>query len=234
VAPWVLNATAGLLLAVAPAQATPPPVPPGPPITVPAEVKGDVGDFISVPATTAGKEVRWLCPDRGLRVFPADLLKDTKTAVVTAPAAGVFRLYAYTAVDGSPTPAVLCTVTVGPPAPPPPPPPDPNDPFTSALKAAYAAEPDPAKAQQLASLAALYRQAAELAATADLTDFGSLFDTMARAAATLGVAGKLPGIQAVVQAELKRVLPSARSAPLDRALAKATFLKVAAALEASK
>lgn len=98
-------------------------------IKLPEKVVGNPGTFISVPATTTGKVVKWYPLDAGLNLFPTDLLKDTKTAVVVAPAAGTYRLLAWTAdADGLPTDASLCTIVVGT-GPPPPPPPPPNSPF---------------------------------------------------------------------------------------------------------
>jgi hypothetical protein len=98
-----------------------------PGLKVPAEAKGEVGDWITIPATTDGKIVRWVPIDSGLKVFPIELMKDSKTAVVHAPKAGIFRLMAYTAIGGEPTQPVTCIVVVGSPVPPTPPdPPDPG------------------------------------------------------------------------------------------------------------
>lgn len=102
----------------------------GPAIKLPAEVRGEVGAFVRVPADTPGKEVRWFPADKGLNVFPSDLLKDSRTAVVTAPAAGRFRLIAYTAAGDVPSLPAECIVIVGeaPPVPPGPVPPGPVPP----------------------------------------------------------------------------------------------------------
>lgn len=88
-------------------------------LTLPAEVKGDPGAFLSVPATTDGKVVRWVALDAGLNIFPVELLKDSKTAVVTAPK-GRYRLLAYTALGDVPSAPAICTVIIGeaPPVPP--------------------------------------------------------------------------------------------------------------------
>jgi len=97
-------------------------------LTLPAEVKGDPGAFLSVPATTDGKVVRWVALDAGLNIFPVELLKDSKTAVVTAPK-GRYRLLAYTALGDVPSAPAICTVIIGeaPPIPPGPGPgPDPG------------------------------------------------------------------------------------------------------------
>ena len=64
-------------------------------LTLPAEVKGDPGAFLSVPATTDGKAVRWVALDPGLNVFPVELLKSSMTAVVSGPK-GRYRLLVQT------------------------------------------------------------------------------------------------------------------------------------------
>lgn len=99
-------------------------------IKLPEKVTGDVGDFVTVTAVTDGKEVRWWSPDSGLALFPAQLLKDSKSTVVVGKKAGTYRLLAWTSVGGQPSDAAVTTVVIGldpPPTPPDPPhPPDPD------------------------------------------------------------------------------------------------------------
>lgn len=99
-------------------------------VKLPAEARGEVGSFIKVPADTEGKEVRWYSPDKGLQVFPVELLKDSKTAVVTATTPGRYRLVAWTAKGDVPSDPAICVVIVGdaPPIPPVPPDPGPKPP----------------------------------------------------------------------------------------------------------
>lgn len=98
-------------------------------IKLPAEAKGEPGAFVKIPADTDGKEVRWYSPDKGLQVFPVELLKDSKTAVVTANAPGRYRLIAWTAKGDVPSDPAICVVVIGDappdPGPNPPKPPDP-------------------------------------------------------------------------------------------------------------
>ena len=61
-------------------------------LKLPAEVKGAPAEFLRVPADTDGKVVRWIVLDKGLSLFPTDLLKDTRTAVVVAREPGRYRL----------------------------------------------------------------------------------------------------------------------------------------------
>lgn len=101
-------------------------------LKLPDNVHGDVSDFIPITATTNCKVVRWYAIDTGLRLFPPDLLKDTRTAVVVASTPGTYRLLAYTATpDGSLSEPAICLVTIAgptPPVPPGPTPPGPNPP----------------------------------------------------------------------------------------------------------
>ena len=100
-------------------------------LTLPAEVRGNPGEFVTVPATTDGKSVQWLTMDAGLNVFPVTLLKDSKTAVVTSTVKGRYRLLAYTAKGDMPSAPAICVVVIGeaPPVPPGPgPKPDPTPP----------------------------------------------------------------------------------------------------------
>lgn len=116
-------------------------------LTLPAEVKGQPGAFVAVAAQTKGKTVKWFTPDPGLNVFPAHLLKDTKTTVVTALRPGSYRLYAYSAIGSEPTDPALCLVVISdglPPDPKPEPKPEPPAPPTLAayLKLALAKDGD--------------------------------------------------------------------------------------------
>lgn len=151
----------------------------GPSISLPKEVKGDVGDWIVVEATTDGKQVRWVAMSSALKVFPTQLLKDSKSAVVQANRPGRYRLLAYTAVGDVPSDPVITYIVVTngpdpepptppdpkPPGPTPPvppvppgPPPDPVDAFTAKIRAALASDPGtaPDKAKHAAALSGFY------------------------------------------------------------------------------
>jgi hypothetical protein len=122
-----------LLLGVLPALAAPPVV------SVPAEVKGDVGAFVAVrTAVTDAKVVEFYSPDAGLNLFPADLLADKTATVVTASKAGKYRLVCYSGNADGPSKPVVVTVVIGdvPVKPDPPKPDEPKDP-PPAPKAVY-------------------------------------------------------------------------------------------------
>jgi hypothetical protein len=97
-----------------------------PKLTLPEVVTGKAGAFIKVSATTNGREVRWQALDDGLNVFPGEMLKDSKSTVVTGEA-GDHRLMAYTALADVPSDPAVCIVRItGPPKPEPKPDPRPE------------------------------------------------------------------------------------------------------------
>ncbi len=136
-------------------------------LTLPAKVTGQPGDFITVPAVTTGTIVKWVSLDAGLKLFPIDLLKNTKTAVVMGPT-GSYRLLCYTADKDGPSDPAICTVVIGdaPPGPTPPgPTPVPVTPLTKTLQAAYALDSDIDRVDSLAFLATTYKGLATRALT---------------------------------------------------------------------
>jgi len=87
-------------------------------LTLPATVKGDPGQFIQVPSDTDCTTIKWFCIDPNLNLFPVDLLKNTKTAIVTGNTPGAYRLMAIGAKADVPTDPAICVVTInGPPVP---------------------------------------------------------------------------------------------------------------------
>lgn len=110
-----------VLLVPTPALSAPPK------LVLPPEVRGDVGAFVPIPAVTDGKTVTWKVIDPGLNMFPAELLKDTKTAVVSSAVAGRYRVIAVTAAGDEVSQFAETLVVIGNAAKPPPtdPPPQP-------------------------------------------------------------------------------------------------------------
>jgi len=216
-------------------------------VKLPATVAARPGRLTVLHAETNGKTVRWVSLSEGADVLPYL----ANSAIFSAPLAGRYQVLAYTALDDTPSDPATTTVVVaeGPPAPPGPTPPTPvppeptppapTDPFVQALQAAYAGEQDAGKATSLARLASLYRAGAKASQDPAVTTWGALFDTMTAAAKSpaLDVAGKLPAVQKVVQAELTKALSVNRDQPLNsggRALAERQFERVAAALDRVK
>ncbi len=220
-------------------------------LTLPTEVKGSPGDFVTIKAETQGKIVRWYAPDPGLSLFPSELLRDTKVAVVVGRVAGRYRLVAYTAEGDAPSAPAETVIILGdvppgpippgpgptPPGPTPPTPPAPVDPLVQKLQAAYAAETDAGKAALLPKLAAVYRHGSEVSQTNAVATWDGLFGAMTRKAAEQGVAGRLLGLQKVLRDDVLNTFPTERTKPMDfagRELAKTTLARAAALLESVK
>lgn len=115
-------------------QPVPDVLPPAPPpqsdalptISIPEKVTGKKGQWIKIPATTNGGEVRWVSLTDGLSVFPTELLKSSATGIVSAIEDGEYRVLAYTALGNVPSDPVECLVVIGVGPRPPPVPPDPK------------------------------------------------------------------------------------------------------------
>lgn len=204
-------------------------------LTLPDKITGQPGAFIQVPATTTGAVVKWYAVDPGLNLFPVDLLKNTKTAVVVAPNAGSYRLLAYTSDASGPSDPAVCTITVVSPTPPvpptPPTPPTPTDPFTQAVQAAYAKEASPDKAKQVAYLASVYQGAGSLLTQGMTAQV--LFQQLSAAIhnPTLGIpAGSLPLVSQVIGNDEAIVFGTDPNKIIDINAAKVAFAKYAVAL----
>jgi len=178
-------------------------------LKLPEKVEGSPSTFITVKAETLGKVVKWKALDPGLSVFPTELLKDSKTAVVVAATKGKFRLLAVTAAADEPSdPAiVIVDTTGGKPTPPTPPdgptPPDPDvpDALVKALQSTYAGTRD---AEALEGLKAFYAEAGDADFLASIKTWKHLHDTLGSAASKLGIKGKLPAVQGILANEMKK------------------------------
>lgn len=120
--------------------------------------------------------------------------------------------------------------------PPPDPPPGPvDDPLTATLQAALDKE-TPADKKLLPKLAALYRQSVATANDPATKTAGDLLTTMHGAAQTL-IGASLPNVRQALSVELKSLLPTVASTPLDatiRATAAAEFTRIAGILSSLK
>lgn len=187
-------------------------------IKLPGEVRGPIGAFIQVPAETSDSYVSWLSLDAGLNLFPTSLLKDTKTAVVTATQPGRYRLSAVTAKGDKPSEFAQTVIVVGdappvPPGPNPPPGPTPTPAtdFEKAVFSAYALDPATDKVHTK-TLAKLYRAAAKQSMEDKLLvkviDIFNAVQTVRKG--TIGEA--LLKTRTVVNAEFAKSLPNAATA----------------------
>lgn len=232
----------------APTPPAPAPTPlPSATLTLPAMLSGEPGEWVTVQADSSTEAIEWdVAPRTPLitqRAEKSVTLEPRKPGVylVTArvvSAAAIAKAQCTVTIAGTPVPPVPVPPGPAPPNPPAPNPPGPTDPFTASLQAAYTADTAADKAATKTNLAALYRQAANTATTdTTLLLWGGLWEKMAAAAQTLGVAGKLPAVQSLIAADEKTVFPVLRVAPLDqagRATASKEFMKISTALEAVK
>ena len=211
-----------------------------PVVSLPKEVSGEVGDFIRVKSDTDCKEVRWYAADRGLRLFPPDLLRDSRTAIVSSASPGRYRLIAWTARADIPSLAAECLVVVGQPGPgpgpdpppPPPPPPDPNQALTESIRTALAAETEAAKVPNTQKLAALFQSAADQVRTSDKSTVYEFYQALRAARATM-MGEAIPLVRRAVGNYLDGILPKTTDAPLDataRNNCADAFLRVASLL----
>jgi len=215
----------------------------GPSLVLPKEVKGEPGAFLRIAAETPGKVVKWRVVDGGLNLFPVDLLRDSKVAVVVALKPGRYRLQAVTALADEPSDIVETVVVVGnapPPGPDPvppgpdPTPPDPADPLAKALQTLYVATADPDKAKHVKALASIYRQGAEFISTGDIATAGDLFGRLSTVSASLLPRVAIQSLRDEIANELKKTLPANPATALTaehRATAKKLFIRLASILE---
>jgi len=184
------------------------------PPTLPKEVTGAPGSFISVPAKTDCPQVRWYSPDHGLNVFPVHLLRDSKTAVVTAQQPGRYRLLAVVAHESEPSTFAVCTVVVGDAPGPGPTPPGPNPPtpptdlLLAKLQKAYDGISDADKPKHAEALQGLYSECAKIAMDAKIKTAGDLYKVMSSASARLLPRDALRPLREVVQKELDQTFPT--------------------------
>jgi hypothetical protein len=154
-------------------------------LVVPAEVRGEVAEFVTVIATTEGKVVRYVALDAGLQVFPSSLLANQRATVVTSAKPGRYRLLAYTSVADVPTEPVITTVIIGSSTPPVPPP---IDTLADALGGIYGGSQERDKAATLARLLTLYRAAPATIRSPTITTTEQLYSAMVAARKTAGIA----------------------------------------------
>jgi hypothetical protein len=128
-------------------------------INLPPEIHGMPGAFISIPSATDGKQVQWVVLDKGLNLFPVELLKDSKTCVVTTTIEGRYRVLAYTAAGDNPSkPAITLVIIGSPPAPEP----EPDNPeeaskLSREIRSIYRALNEDDKQGKALKLAAVYK-----------------------------------------------------------------------------
>lgn len=207
-------------------------------LTFPPQIKGDVGQFIPIqPTVCAGLEVQYFALD-AVSVFPASLLSDKKATVVVATRPGKYRLVAWTAVDGKPTPGVVITVEVGggtvipvPPEPQPKPPqPDINpdsDPLYLDLQSILGGLQEPEQKRNLALLASVFDRSSRITGVQTV---GQLYAEMRKLSAATLRPDVLEAVRGRVGAEVKAGIGDLADGPVDPAKYGPLFSRIGAVL----
>lgn len=183
-----------------------------PTIELPLKVSGQPGAFISVPAKTESKIVKWVPIDKGLNIFPVDLLKDSRTLVVTSHSQGTYRLLAYTGDGFGPSEPAFTLVVIGdedPDAPP-----SPVDPSTSEIKNAASKEDK----DQVKWLCMFYEELAKECSKPDYEILGDIFKTAKVAINKQFMNNELSALRDVIGKRLNDRLPKDGSLKLDQKL----------------
>jgi hypothetical protein len=206
-------------------------------LKLPAEVRGEVGSFVTILAETSGKVVKFYPLDPGLSVFPPALLANTKATVVVSAQPGRYRVLAYTASGDTPSDPVLCTVVIGgaPPAPVPPSPVPPSpvppapDALALSLRSIYGGLQEAGKAQTVATLAKVFR-AVDPSTVATLGQLESTLRAQSRGIPTTAI----QPIRETIAEHLRSTLGEVPEMVIDEALrakARAELARVATILE---
>lgn len=145
-------------------------------ITLPPQIIGMPGAFISIPSTTDCKQVQWVVLDKGLNLFPVELLKDSKTCVVTTMVEGRYRVLAYTAAGDNPSKPAITLVIIGSPPNPEPEPENPQEAskLSREIRAIYRALNEDNKLLKAQNLAIVYKLLASIAKDKQIITCGEL------------------------------------------------------------
>ena len=202
-------------------------------LTLPAEIRGEPGTFITISADTKGTIVRYVPLDAGLQVFPAHLLADKKSTVVLSLTPGRYRVLGYTAVDGNPTEPAVVSVVIGDRPTPPDQVPD-HVALLSALSGIWGGHVERDKQAKLDQLIATYRSIEGITADEQIRTTDALMRACVEARKKSGLADDaiLPIRQRITE-EWTRALGDG-DAPLTpelRARARGVAIKVLRALE---
>jgi len=202
-------------------------------LTLPAEIRGEPGTFITISADTKGTIVRYVPLDAGLQVFPAHLLADKKSTVVLSLTPGRYRVLGYTAVDGNPTEPAVVSVVIGDRPTPPDQVPD-HAALLSALSGIWGGHVERDKQGKLDQLIATYRSIEGITADEQIRTTDALMRACVEARKKSGLADDaiLPIRQRITE-EWTRALGDG-DAPLTpelRARARGVSIKVLRALE---
>ena len=200
-------------------------------VTLPQEIHGQPGQFISIPSVTDCKSVQWVVLDAGLNLFPVELLRDTTTAVVSANSPGKFRVLAYAAKGDQASKPVITTVIIG--DPPEPAPDETTSKLIRELKSLYVSLSEDDKAGKVTKLSGLYASFASTVKGEEVQTAGELLGLCKEATARVLSPSDLREIRVRLQSEMAG-FPTDPDEKLDDKIKKVIsgkFMEISKALE---
>ncbi len=200
-------------------------------VTIPLEIHGQPGQFISIPSVTDCKSVQWVVLDAGLNLFPVELLRDTTTAVVSANSPGKFRVLAYAAKGDVASKPVITTVIIG--DPPEPLPDETTSKLTRELKSLYVSLSEDDKAGKVTKLSGLYASFASTVKGEEVQTAGELLGLCKEATARVLSPSDLREIRVRLQSEMAG-FPTLPDEKLDDKIKKVIsgkFMEISRSLE---
>ena len=205
-------------------------------VTLPPEIHGMPGSFISIPATSDSKSIQWVVLDTGLNLFPVELLRDTTTAVVTTTLPGKYRVLAYCAkMDQASKPAFTTVIIGDAPDPNPNPDPESTSKLERDLKAVYKALNEANKQEKAIKLAALYKSLGKAVLGNDVKTAGEVLMLAKEASSRVLNPSDLAEIRFRLQSEMQGAgFPEDPSKELDDTLRKSMskkFMEISSVLE---
>lgn len=200
-------------------------------VTLPQEIYGQPGQFISIPSVTDCKSVQWVVLDVGLNLFPVELLRDTTTAVVSANNSGKYRVLAYAAKGDQASKPVITTVIIG--NPPEPMPDETTSKLIRELKSLYVSLSEDDKAGKVTKLSGLYASFASTVKGEEVQTAGELLGLCKEATARVLSPSDLREIRVRLQSEMAG-FPTDPDAKLDDKIKKmisGKFMEISRSLE---
>ena len=200
-------------------------------VTLPQEIYGQPGQFISIPSVTDCKSVQWVVLDAGLNLFPVELLRDTTTAVVSANNSGKFRVLAYAAKGDQASKPVITTVIIG--DPPEPAPDETTSKLIRELKSLYVSLSEDDKQGKVTKLSGLYSSFASTVKGEEVQTAGELLGLCKEATSRVLSPSDLREIRVRLQSEMAG-FPTDPDAKLDDKIKKmisGKFMEISKALE---
>ena len=200
-------------------------------VSIPSEIHGQPGQFISIPSVTDCKSVQWVVLDQGLNLFPVELLRDTTTAVVSANSPGKFRVLAYAAKGDQASKPVITTVIIG--DPPEPIPDETTSKLQKELKSLYVSLTEDDKQGKVNKLSGLYSSFASTVKGEEVQTAGELLALCKEATGRVLSPSDLREIRVRIQSEMSG-FPTDPDAKLDDKIKKmisGKFMEISKALE---